>query len=62
MTKAFIESLRTLSLTLTVTFVFFGRAMSQDPAAHQTVVPLHEFQQGQWNLCVKFMRQTGLVL
>ena len=46
--EAFIQSLTTSSLTLTLAFDFCGRAMSQDPAAHRTGVRLHEFQQGQW--------------
>jgi hypothetical protein len=46
--EAFIQLLGTLALKLTIAFVVLGRAMSQDPAAQHTVVPLHEFQQGQW--------------
>lgn len=43
-----IQSLRTLSLILPIGFNLFGRALPQGPAALHTVVPLHEFQQGQW--------------
>jgi hypothetical protein len=43
-----IQSLRAVSLTVTIAFVLLGRAMPQEPSADQTVVPLHQFQQGQW--------------
>jgi hypothetical protein len=41
------SSLRTVSLGLTIAFFLAGQAISQEAPNH-TVVPLHEFQQGQW--------------
>ena len=43
-----IHSLRTVSLGLTIAFFVAGQAISQEAHDHHTVVPLHEFQQGQW--------------
>jgi len=46
--EKFIQSLTTLSLAVTMAFILCGRAMPQGQVTNHTVVPLHEFQQGQW--------------
>lgn len=62
--EALIQLLRTLALKLTIAFLLLGRAMSQDLAAQHTVVPLHEFQRGQWveKFCGDFSKPGPFVL